>query len=831
MINGNPLPIDSVLPDLRKALAHHSCAILSAEPGAGKTTRVPHALLDEPWLQGNRIIMLEPRRIAARRAAVWIAGLSGEQPGGIAGYRIRGESVVGPKTRIEVVTEAVLTRMLHHDQSLPGTGLVIFDEFHERNIHTDTGLAFALDVQQNLRPGLRILIMSATIDGSLLSALLGGAPLIEGKGRVFPVDTRYLSVPSPEPVERQTVSAIKRALRDDTGDLLVFLPGRREIHRVRTLLEQDGLGESTIVHSLYGDALPAEQEAALSPSAKGERKVILSTSVAETSLTIEGVKVVIDSGLSRVPRFDPGRGMAGLVTVPVSLATADQRRGRAGRTGPGICYRLWTRQREMELPARPLPEILVSDLAPLALDLALWGSPDGSGLRFPDPPPPAHLAQGRELLNLLGAVDGSGKILAHGRIIAAFPVHPRIANMLVTGKELGLGSQACDVAVLLEEADLSRGNEQRDVDLHSRWSALRRGSGAGQGPVRRAREQASRLRNILGVPVRRDDTGGLGLLLALCYPDRIARRREADGNRYQMAGGAGAFLPKQSALLKEEFLAVGDVDGLGNEVKIFLAEPVTMDDLRRVFPGRFSETEEVLWDEKREMVSARRIVSFGGIEISRSDTKPHAEFSLPAMLQGIRQMGLGALPWSKESESLRSRSEWLRLRGLTPDGWPDLSDAGLLSSLENWLGPFLNDVYRKSDLRRLDLTQIIHSMFQYEQLRVLERMAPTHIVVPTGSRIPLDYNPTEKAPVLAVRLQEMFGQTTTPAVADGKVPVLIHLLSPAHRPVAVTQDLVSFWANAYADVRKDMRGRYPKHVWPDDPLSAEPTRRAKPRKR
>ncbi|MBI3189143.1 MAG: ATP-dependent helicase HrpB, partial [Ignavibacteriales bacterium] len=595
---------------------------------------------------------------------------------------------------------------------------------------------------------------------------------------------------------------------------------------VESLLLDKELPEEIIVHTLFGEASAKQQQAALATVPRGKRKIILSTSIAETSLTIDGVRVVIDSGLARVPRFDAKRGMSGLVTTQVSQANAEQRRGRAGRQAPGICYRLWTEQQQMELPKFLPPEILVSDLAPFALELARWGDADAKRLRFLDAPPEKHLTQARTLLTQLGAFDVQGKQTEHGNAMAELPVHPRLAHMLVKGKELHLGSMACDVAALLEERDVLRGENDSDIDLASRWHVLQTGKGASRFAVERAQEQSARLRHLLNVRHGKHDEKELGQLLALAYPERVARRRVSGEGRYQMVSGTGAILPKKSMLSREEFLAVGDVDGIGNEVKIFLAAPLIEKEIRLAFDEQLVESEEIHWDEREEAVVARKVTRLGALELSEVPLSTSSEKVTNAMLDGIRLLGLDALPWTKDADSIRVRSEWLRINNLTKSSLPNLSNEELLETLEDWLAPYLSGITRRVHLQKLDMSMIIRAMFSFEQLRELERLAPTHLTVPTGSHIPLDYS-SGSQPILAVRLQEMFGETETPTVANGKVKVLLHLLSPAHRPLAITQDLPSFWKNAYPDVRKDMRGRYPKHYWPENPREAEPTRRVK----
>ncbi len=817
------LPIEKILPDLLHQLSTHSSVVLCAEPGAGKTTRVPVALLDASWLRDQKIIMLEPRRLAAQRSAAFISTQLNEKVGGTVGYRIRGDAKVSAETRVEIVTEGILTRLLQHEPELPRVGAIIFDEFHERNIHSDLGLALALDVQSHLRPDLRIVIMSATLDSNAISILLNDAPVVKSTGRNFPVETIYPSQQHVGKIESAVASTLKKVLRDQSGDTIVFLPGQREIRNVEALLRDEGLPGNVVVHSLYGESPPKQQQNALEPAPPGIRKIILSTSIAETSLTINGVRIVIDAGLTRSSRFDPRRGMSGLVTTPVSQASADQRRGRAGREQPGVCYRLWTEEQHAALPQFSPPEILSADLAPLALELARWGAPEGEGLKFLDPPPRAHLAQARGLLQSLGAFDLNGKLSTHGLAMADLPVHPRLSHMMLKAKELGLGALACEVAALLEERDLLRGTRDNDIDVHSRLHTLRNGGGTDQLARARALAQTKRLCKMIGVSYSLTSDERAGILLALAYPERIAKRR---GERYQLASGTLGQLPERSLLSRKEFLAVGDVDGVASEVKIFLAEGIEEEDIRTVFVAQLETHDQVEWSSREQAVVARRVTKLGAIVISETSLTSDESKIRAAMIVGIREMGLISLPWSKESLSIRSRSEWLRLGGFVPDDWPDLSDENLLATLEGWLSPFLNGVTRPAHLAKLDLTKIISAQFSYVQLTLLNRVAPMHITVPTGSHIPLDYS-SGKEPILAVRLQEMFGESESPAVVGGKVKVLLHLLSPAQRPLVVTADLASFWRNAYADVRKEMRGRYPKHYWPEDPMSAEPTRRKK----
>jgi ATP-dependent helicase HrpB len=832
----NALPIEQTLPELLEALGATPTVILRAAPGAGKTTRVPPFLLDHYLRSDQRLMLLEPRRLAAQRAAHFIAAQRGEQIGHTVGYRIRGDVRVSRETRIEVVTEGILTRMLQNQPDLPGVGLVVFDEFHERSIHADLGLALTLDVQAQLREDLRILIMSATLDSPEMKQFLPEAALINSPGRSYPVTTHYLGFPRQGQLETQVARTIQKALAASAGDILVFLPGQREIHRTAETLDDTVQDPTVRVHQLYGDATTGMQQAALASAAAGHRKVILATSIAETSLTIDGVRVVIDAGLARGPRFDPRRGMSGLVTGPVSIASADQRRGRAGRQAPGICYRLWTEEQQSQLLPHPEPEILNTDLAPFALELARWGNSEGAGLRFMDPPPGAHLAQARRLLSDLGALNDEGALTTHGRAMAEIPLHPRLAHMLLRGKELGLAAQACDIAALLEGPPLLRGQPGMDIDLHSLYYALREGHRVDRGARERILTESRRLSSLLdgtpgartlAQPIAQITEGNLGLLLALAYPERIARRR-GTGRFYLMAGGTGATLPEWSQLAREEFLAVGDVDGMGADVRIFLAAPLTREDITTQFARNLHEDTTVSWNTHDRAVVGRRTVFLGAVTITEQVVTPTGDQLSECMLAGIEDMGVAALPWTDAALSLRNRSEWLRTHNLVPNDWPELSDAHLLRTLGEWLGPWLEGRSRATELAALDIFAILSSRFTRAQRKDLERLAPATLNLPSGTRATLDYTAGDQ-PVLAVRLQEMFGQTDSPRIAGGRIPVLIHLLSPAGRPLAVTADLKSFWVNAYQEVRKQMRGRYPKHRWPDNPLEANPGRSMKPR--
>ncbi len=869
-------PIDIELSALLAAMDSAHRVILSAPPGAGKTTRVPQAMLGAAWLGGRKIIMLEPRRLAARRAAEFMAGQMGERVGGTIGFRVRGEAKVGRQTRIEVVTEGILTRMLHADPALDDAGLIIFDEFHERSIHADLGLALTLDVQQNLRTDLKILVMSATLDTASLVSILDDAAIVKSEGKSYGVDTRYLRFTPSKSKEAVTADAIGAAVKEEEGDILAFLPGRREIRYVENLLYERRLPDDVRVHTLYGDAPYEQQEAALTPAKAGVRKVILSTSVAETSLTIDGVRIVIDSGQVRMAEFDPRRGMSGLITVPVSKATADQRRGRAGRQQPGICYRMWTEAEHAQLPDYPQPEIKNADLASLALDLAAWGEPTGERLKFIDPPPAHHLAQARTLLQFLGALDREGGITAHGKAMAELPIHPRLAHMIIRGSEIGCARIACTIAALLEERDLFSGRADADVDLTLRLHAVAQQQSANRSALERVASQTERLlaaveRTNGGKKERPLTPGGsrqtvqlndavagdrhnkktigsdaaqergaqkwsaeagvndehAGLLLAFAYPDRVARRRGAEGSKYLTANGTTAVLPAGSLLAREEFLAIGETDTTGSDPRILLAAPIARSGIERFMKNALTSEEQIEWNSKEEGVVARSITRLGAVILSEQSITTAPDAVVQAMVAGIRMLGIDALPWTKESRALCMRAEWAREHCSGASEFPPMDDAGLTAAAGEWLAPFLQGIRRRAQLASLDLHTILTTRLGYKNARLLETLAPSHLSLPSGSHIAVDYS--AHPPVLAVKLHELFGQTQTPSIGDGRTPLLLHILSPAQRPLAVTQDLSSFWATLYPELRTQMRARYPRHVWPENPLTAQPTNKTKRR--
>ena len=823
------LPVATAIPALARALGAHGVAVLQAPPGAGKTTLVPPALLGEEWLDGRRILMLEPRRLAARAAARHMARMRGEEVGGTIGYRVRHDTRVGPRTRIEVVTEGVLTRMLQEDPGLESAGLVIFDEFHERSIHADLGLALTLQSREVLRPDLRILVMSATLDGARVASLLGGAPIITSEGRAHPVRIRYLGRAEALRIEGSVVAAARMALMETEGDVLVFLPGAGEIRRIAEQLES-GLPRDVRVAQLHGSLPPAEQDRALEPAGSGERKVVLATSIAQTSLTIEGVRVVIDAGLSRVPRFSPKSGMTRLETVRVSRASADQRAGRAGRVAAGICYRLWSEGEHASLLPHDTPEILEADLVPVALALAAAGAPDPSELAWLDPPPPAPFKGAVALLGTLGAFE-DGRIAPRGREMARLPVHPRIAHMLLESARSGDGPTAADLAALLGERDIFRWSDgPPPTDLRLRLDHLRDGrrsdSVADAGAVARVRVEAAELRRTMKFSAGPSDADKAGAVLALAYPDRIARRRPGAAPRYLLSNGTGAALDRGDALAPEEFLVVAETDGARPEARIMLALPIAREEIERELGALIVGEDLVAWDGASGAVVARRRRRLGAIVLDDAELRAvDPELIRSAVIEGLGREGVASLPWSDAALRIRERVAFLKR--LDP-AWPDLSDAELKATLQDWLGPRLEGVRRRAELARVDLVPALLSLIPWELRSRFDALAPTHIVVPTGSRIPVDYS-DPSAPVLAVRLQEMFGLADTPTVGGGKVPVTLHLLSPAGRPVQVTRDLAGFWKSSYFDVRKDLRGRYPKHSWPEDPLSAEPTRRARRR--
>ena len=875
-----PLPIDAVLDQLAHTLAGGNAAVLVAPPGAGKTTRVPLALLDAPWLKNRKIIVLEPRRIAARASAERMAHTLGERVGETVGYRVRFGSKVSRATRIEVVTEGIFSRQILDDPELTGVAAVLFDEFHERSLDADLGLALARDAQVGLREDLRILVMSATLDGARVAKLLGDAPVIASEGRAFPVETRYLGRRADAPLERQMADAIAMALRADPGSVLAFLPGAAEIRRTQNFLGERVHDASIEIVPLFGALDAAVQDRAIAPARQGQRKVVLATSIAETSLTIEGVRIVVDSGVARVPRYEPDIGLTRLETVRASRAAVDQRRGRAGRTEPGVCYRLWDEPQTASLMAYTQPEILSADLSSLVLDLAQWGVSDPSALAFLDSPPAPALKEARGLLRELGALDGDGRITAEGKSLRALALPPRLARMIVDSHRLGSGEDAAEIAAVLTE----RGLGGDSVDLDARLDQFRRDRSPRAGSARslaqrwasqvKASEDANAAAASSPSPLAGEGRGGgspstasigatptpypspqgggeqrgsqlnkrepppqpvgelpTGVMLALAFPDRVARNR---GNgSFVLANGRGAAVDQTSALARAPYIAVAELTGTAASGRILLAAPITLTDIELRFADQIEIADEISFDRAAMALRARRKRTLHAITLSEAPLalSPSAE-TARVLADGLVGSGLDKLPWSKPLQQWRDRVMFLRKaeREASQSLWPDLSDDALAAQREAWLMPALHDKTSLKELSAGDLSDALMTLLPWELRARLDREAPTHFEAPTGTMLAIDYE-AEQGPTIAVRLQELFGLNTHPSIAKGAVPLVLELLSPAHRPVQVTRDLPGFWRGSYAAVRSDLRGRYPRHPWPEDPASAMPTRRVKPRGR
>jgi ATP-dependent RNA helicase HrpB len=832
-----PLPIDDALPKLTAALRTENTAVLVAPPGAGKTTRVPLVLGGEQWAQGRRILVLEPRRLAARAAAQRMAELLGERVGETIGLRVRFGSTISRKTRIEIVTEGIFTRLIIEDPELKGVAAVLFDEFHERSLDADLGLAFARDAQQGLREDLRLLVMSATIDGARVAALLGGALLVESAGRSFAVETRHLGRDA-RPIELQVADAVVRAMRSERGSALVFLPGAAEIRRTAALLE-GRLETATDLVTLSGAISGEEQLRAIAPAPPGRRKIVLATSIAETSITIEGVRIVIDCGLARVPRYEPDVGLTRLETVRVSRAAADQRRGRAGRTEPGVCYRLWDEPQTAALEPFARPEILSADLSSFVLDVAAWGTRP-ERLAFLDPPPHAALGAAHSLLTSLGAIDSNGRMTDEGRKLRQLPLPPRLARMVVDAAAEGAALAAAEIAVLMGE----RGLGGDDVDLRERITALRRDRSPRGRDARAmvarwagvAQSQDVALAERTPSPLVGQGRGwgsrgevNIGVLVALAYPERIAKNRGVgSAGAFLLANGRGAQVDTASPLAREPFLAVAELAGVAAATRILSAAVLTLAEIEARFGDRIGTSEHVSFDAASASLRGRRSRRLGAIALADQPVPViPSEATAQKLAAGIAATGIDRLPWSKPLRQWRDRVMFLRAN--EGDAWPDLSDAGLASTASEWLAPLFAGKTALAEIATEDLEAALNELLPWPLRRRLDAEAPTLFQAPTGSHVPIDYQ-AEGGPKISIRVQEMFGLDRHPAIAGGRVPLAIELLSPAHRPVQTTRDLPGFWRGTYAAVRTDMRGRYPKHPWPDDPIAAQPTRRAKPGK-
>jgi ATP-dependent helicase HrpB len=827
------LPIAEVVAGVRECLEQGTQLILEAPPGAGKSTTLPLALLDANWCAGKRLLLLEPRRVAARAVATRMASHLGEAPGGRIGWRMRDDTQVSRQTLIEVVTEGVLTRILQDDPELPGIAGILFDEFHERSLQADLGLALALEAQATLRPDLRLVVMSATLEGLALAGLLPDARVLRSAGRSWPVAVEHLNHTPLRLADAPVAATVDNALAAQSGDVLVFLPGAREIETLVTQL-RGKLPAAVDVYPLYGELRPEAQELALRPPATGRRRVVVATTIAQTSLTIEGIQAVVDSGYTRRNAYDPDSGMSRLVTTRVSRAAAEQRRGRAGRLAAGYCWRLWTTATHVGLAEQDPPEILAADLMPLALDLAVWGDPSGRQLRWLDPPPADALAQARALLEAIGAVSPAGGVTAHGRELQRLGLHPRLGHMLAVGSRCGAGPKASRLAALLAERDPLRG--LREASLEDRLLLLEgREAGAGgsadRGALSRIRRSAERLATRIRSSAR-ETTGATlstGGLVSLAYPERIAQRRPGSDGAYRLASGRGARLNPGDPLLVHDWLAVASLRDEVREAVITLAAPVDPVEIEALHGERMEEFSDILWSEREAAVTARSERRLGALTLqSRPLRSAPIEALRSAMLTGIASLGIAALPWTEAARRLRERLAFMAHWDGSGD-WPAVDDATLLASLPDWLGGHLDGITRQSHLDRLDLCSILMAALTWPQRQQLDVWAPTHLEVPSGSRVPVDYSDPAQ-PRLDVRLQECFGLLSSPRLADGRIAVLMSLLSPAGRPVQLTRDLQSFWQQGYVEVRKELKGRYPKHYWPDDPLRAEATARTRPRR-
>ena len=819
------LPVEDTVDALRDALAGGGTAVLQAPPGAGKTTIVPLRLLDEPWLAGQKIVVLEPRRVAARAAARRMAAMIGDQPGGLVGWRTRTDHNVSDRTRIEVVTEGILTRRLQTDPSLPGTGLVVFDEFHERNLQGDLGLALALEARGTIRPDLRLLVMSATLDGQPVAELLGGvespAPVIESHGRTYPVDVRWLPRRERDRLEPAVTAAVGIALREVAGGLLVFLPGAGEIHRVERLLAEGALPDDVDVYPLHGSLPVDEQDRALAPGPAGRRKVVLATDLAESSLTVDGVVGVVDSGLARAPRFDTRTGMTRLTTIPISRASADQRAGRAGRTAPGIAWRLWSKVEHAARRPHIEAEITQVDLTELALELASWGA-DAAALPFLDPPPQRALTEARSLLTMLGALDGD-RITDEGRAILSLPLHPRLAHMVHASAATPNAWLACSIAALLDDRDVLRGRpDDVPADLDVRLGLLndpaRQHPAADGRSLRSARERARDIARRAGIdpePPGLMDASAAGRVLAVAYPDRVGQRRGGPG-RFRLRTGSGAWVRPTDALANESFVVAADLDGRRGDARIRIGAALGADDVIELFGHDVVEHATLTWDRDRDDLVARVDRQLDSLQLGVVEQRAEpGPLTTDALLQRVRATKLAVLRWTDEARSVQQRVAFLRTT--FGDSWPDLSDAALLRSLDEWVEPFLVNARGRAELEQLDVAMALRTLLPFDEQLALDDLAPPSLTLPNGRDAKVDY--ADGQPSVAARVQAFYGSTVTPTVAGGRVTVVLELLSPADRPIQVTSDLAGFWTGSWREVRKDMAGRYPKHDWPENPAT------------
>ncbi len=820
-------PVDQILPDINASLSAGRNVVLQAPPGTGKTTRVPPSVIKQAWLSGKKILMLEPRRLAARSAACYMARQAGEDVGRTIGYHVRLDRKVSRSTRIEIITEGILIQRLLSDPELSDTALIIFDEFHERSLTADTALAVSLEIQQVLRPDLRILIMSATLQPDAIAKHIGNADVHTAETTLYPVETTLLSRPSSAPIYSQAAAAVLRTLKSESGSILVFLPGEREIRECCHKLAESQLPEDVEIHPLYAALPRCEQDAAIAPSFNDRRKVVVATSVAESSLTIEGIRVVIDSGLMRVPRFSPRLGMSRLETLLITRDRADQRRGRAGRLCPGLCYRLWDATADRRIKEEAQPEILDADLTSTVLQCAEWGGVAADALPWITPPPTAAWQRAVNLLVSLEALNkqagGGLKLSSRGRAMAKIPVHPRLAHMILAASEEGCAQKAAFTAAIISERSTSS-RLRNFADLSALTSYIDR------TPRSYAAKSVYRLATQWSRPFKGEQDRHIdeGTLLAWAFPDRVAKRRDNRGI-YLLQSGQGATIDTAEPLASEEWLVAAELHDAGANTRIRLAAAISEEQVREIFEPQFTTTDTTTWDKKSESVNAIRRTTFGAITIKESPCRnADEEDVIQALMEGVRQKGVDLLPWSKKAQALRERVTFLS-RTLPDQGWPKMTDNVLTETLNEWLAPACNGITRWAHLQKLDMSQVVSNylILQGCNTRLLDKLAPTHIEVPSGSKIHLSYDAEQ--PYLRVRIQEVFGLMQTPKIAEGRVPVVMHLLSPAQRPVQVTQDLQGFWNSSYALVRKDMRGRYPRHYWPEDPSQAEPTRRVRPK--